>query len=492
MIDRISRTFAARMPAGGFLRHAFAISSGVAVAQAIALLATPIISRIYPPSVFGAAATLGSLSVIAVVVASLRFEMAIPIAESDDEALSLTAAALASAALFTLLGMLALLVLPRGVLASVGFSEDIWDLRWLVPVLVITSVYQVTISQFGTYRRAYGALAAYQVVQSTASSVIKIGVGLISPIVGGLIAGELARRILGMEVVARRSGLRFRDVLARCSPRRLKATVLAHRRYPAFVLPSSFLNTISLQAPVVILASHFSTVESGLYALGLAAVQVPLTLIESGVSSAFISRIREFERQDRLEHVITQMVQALALLSAPWFAVCAAWGPDLMSVAFGARWREGGTYLALLTPWLYVGFVFSACGMVLWARNRQGADFGWQVMFVTLRVGALELGSRSGSAVAAVGGFAAVSFVVLTSYNWWLLRWAKVGLAGSLFYALRELVGYCLLCFLVKYVVSQMGLASPFVAVVATAFLVGVLALWRLRSLAAFKILENS
>jgi hypothetical protein len=130
--------------------------------------------------------------------------------------------------------------------------------------------------------------------------------------------------------------------------------------------------------------------------------------------------------------------------------------------------------------------------MVLWARNRQGADFGWQVMFVTLRVGALELGSRSGSAVAAVGGFAAVSFVVLTSYNWWLLRWAKVGLAGSLFYALRELAGYCLLCFLVKYVVSQMGLASPIVAVVATAFLVGVLALWRLRSLAAFKILENS
>jgi O-antigen/teichoic acid export membrane protein len=186
------------------------------------------------------------------------------------------------------------------------------------------------------------------------------------------------------------------------------------------------------------------------------------------------------------------MVQALALVSAPWFALCAAWGPDFVEVAFGARWRESGTYLSLLTPWLFVGFVFSACGMVLWARDRQGADFGWQVMFVSLRVGALELGSRSGSAVAAVGGFAAVSFVVLTSYNWWLLRFAKVGLAGSLFYALREFAGYCLLCFLVKYVVLQTGVASSVVSVVATALPVGVVALWRLRTHDAFKIMGDS
>ena len=179
----------------------------------------------------------------------------------------------------------------------------------------------------------------------------------------------------------------------------------AHRRYPAFVLPSSLLNTISLQAPVVMLASNFSTAESGLYALGLAAVQMPLSLVESGVSSAFISRIREYESAGRLADVITRMAQALALVGAPLFALGAVWGPDLMAFVFGAEWREGGTYLALLTPWLFVKLdVFSACGMVLWARNRQGADFGWQILFVSLRLAALALGSRTGSAVMAVGG----------------------------------------------------------------------------------------
>lgn len=491
-LGRITRRLAARMPAGGFLRHAFAISSGVAAAQAITVLSSPIISRLYPPSVYGTAATLASLSAIGAVVATLRFDVAVPIAKDDDEAVSLTAAALVSATALSLVGAVLLLLLPQDVLEKVGFSAEIWDLRWLVPVLVITSAFQTTIAQFGTYRRAYGALATAQVAQSGVSSGVKIVLGLIAPSVGGLVAGELARRVLGMEVVVRRSGLRIRALLERCGVRRLRATAVAHRRYPIFVLPSSVLNAISLQAPVVILAARFSTVESGLYALGLAAVQMPLNLIETGVSSAFISRIREFERAGRLEEVITKMVQALALASAPGFAMCAVWGPELMAIVFGAQWREAGTYLALLTPWLFVGFVFSACGMVLWARDRQGADLGWQVLFVSLRLGALELGSRSGSAVTAVASFAAVSFLVLTGYNWWLLRWAKVGIVGSLFYALRELTGYCLFGFVVRYVASQTGVIDPVVAMVATGLLVSLVALWRLRTHDAIRILGES
>ena len=87
-----------------------------------------------------------------------------------------------------------------------------------------------------------------------------------------------------------------------------------------------------------------------------------------------------------------------------------------------------------------------------------------------------------GSAVAAVASYAAVSFVVLTAYNVWLLRLIKVGLAGTLAYALRELAGYFLICFAVKYAFLQTGIASPLASAVAAAPLVGLLALWRLRA----------
>jgi len=486
MPGQIAKKLAARLPAGGFLRHAFAISSGVAFGQAISVLASPIISRIYSPGVFGTVAALSSWAAIGGVIASGRFEMAIPIARDDEEGVSLTALTLVCATLFSILVALLLWVLPQDVLAKVGFSEDIWDLRWLIPVLVIASTFQTAISQYGTYRRAYGALATAQAVQASASSGIKIGVGLVTPSVGGLVAGELARRVLGLGTVVRKSGLRLHDLLRQCTMGRLKATAYTHHRYPAFVLPSSVLNAISMQAPVVLLASHFSTVESGLYTLGLAAVQVPLLLIETGVNNAFISRIREYERAGRLAEVITKMVQALAVIGAPWFAICAVWGPELMAFVFGSQWRDSGTYLALLTPWLFVGFVFSACGMVLWARNRQGADFGWQVLFVSSRLGALEVGSRTGSAVAAVGAYAAVCFVTLTGYNAWLLRLLRVPMAGSLFYALRELAGHCILGFVTRFVLLQVGVASPLVGVIVTCVLVGAAALLRLRIHGAF------
>ena len=389
MVGWITRTFDARLPAGGFLRHAFAVSSGVVVSQGITILSTPIITRIYSPSVYGTVITLVASSSILAVIAPFSFQVAISIARDDDEALSLAAIALVLATLFTSFVTIVFLVLPQDVLASVGFDPQLYGLRWLIPVMVITGTYQTVISQFGTYRRAYAALASASATQAIVSGGVKIALGLIAPVAGSLIVGELARRSVGTGLIARRSGLRVHDLLARSTPRRIRATARAFRRYPAFVLPSSLLNTISLQAPVVLLAANFSTVESGLYALGVGVVQLPLSLLQSGVSSAFVSRIREYESTDSLAEVITKMVQVLALLTAPWFALCAVWGPDFMAVVFGAAWRESGTYLALLTPWLFIGFVFSGCSMVLWARDRQGADFGWQVMFVTLRLGAL-------------------------------------------------------------------------------------------------------
>ena len=137
MLGQIARRFAARMPAGGFLRHAVAIGSGVALAQAITLLTSPVVSRLYSPAVFGTAATSGSLAAVAAIIASLWFEMAIPIAKDDEEAISLTAASLVCATLFSLfLAAGALVLLPRDALDRVWITGDIWDLRLLIPVLV--------------------------------------------------------------------------------------------------------------------------------------------------------------------------------------------------------------------------------------------------------------------------------------------------------------------------------------------------------------------
>ena len=104
-----------------------AISTGTAAGQVITLLATPVLSRIYSPSDYGAFASLLAFVAIASTAGSLRLESAVPIA-SDSDALQLLKTCIVTSILAGLI--------CAGLLAGLGHpavSEGEWlaaGLEW--------------------------------------------------------------------------------------------------------------------------------------------------------------------------------------------------------------------------------------------------------------------------------------------------------------------------------------------------------------------------
>ena len=64
-------------------------ASGTAVAQLLLALAMPVLTRLYTPADYGALAVYSSMLTVLVVVASLRYEPAIPLPEDEMTAGSL-------------------------------------------------------------------------------------------------------------------------------------------------------------------------------------------------------------------------------------------------------------------------------------------------------------------------------------------------------------------------------------------------------------------
>src|SRR5690554_2918906 len=76
------------------LRNVVKLVSGTAIAQAIALISAPVLSRLFAPEEYGAVGVFLSFASVVGVVVALRLELAVVVAESEDEATDLVGTAL--------------------------------------------------------------------------------------------------------------------------------------------------------------------------------------------------------------------------------------------------------------------------------------------------------------------------------------------------------------------------------------------------------------
>src|SRR5674476_183139 len=84
------------------------LGSGTVISQVLSILFVPVLTRIYPPEVYGTLAVFTSLLTILLVGSSFKYELTIPIAENDEDAetlllLSLLIACILSVLLFVVL-----------------------------------------------------------------------------------------------------------------------------------------------------------------------------------------------------------------------------------------------------------------------------------------------------------------------------------------------------------------------------------------------------
>src|SRR5262249_45493535 len=128
--DRLSWT---RLPGGTFARHVMTLASGTAVGQVLLVLSLPVLTRLYSPADYGALAGYASTLTVLLVMASLRFELAIPLPEDDRVAGSLLALSLLSLAAMT--GLVGVLVWLAGdALVARAKVPALEPYLWLIPI----------------------------------------------------------------------------------------------------------------------------------------------------------------------------------------------------------------------------------------------------------------------------------------------------------------------------------------------------------------------
>lgn len=399
------------------------IAGATAFGQLIALAATPLLSRYFPPAVYGLFAVVNSLALSLAVVACLRYDQALPLPDDDREASALAGGALVLGGVVTAVGTLVALVAGPTVVVALGADPALGPLVPWGPVVAGLMGAYLVLSQLALRHRLYASIARRNVVQAAATAVLQVGAGALDLGAHGLAAGLAAGQLVG--VLALVADLRRRRAAPRLGGWR--ALFRRYRRFPLLLAPSGLVNALGLQVPVLVAAAVIDARAAGLLGMTQRLMLVPMALLGAAVAQVFLGEFSAARRSGRadLEAPFLRASRRLAPVGLAIGGVTALVAPTAFGLVLGPAWGEAGEYARLLSLAMALQFLASPLSQALIVLERLGRQVAWDVgRLVATSAAMAGTYAATGSvrrAVLALGLAGALSYAV----QWWL-SWRAV------------------------------------------------------------------
>lgn len=412
------------------IRNVMMVASGTAVAQAITMGFSPIITRMYGPEAYGSMGVFMSIAGVASAVAALSYPIAIVLPKDDTEALGLMRLSVGIGIATSLLATLALLLYGVEILAALNVSA-IASLVYLIPAYMFISVMSAVAGQWLIRKQAFALFSKVPVWQALVMGVTKVGLGHFYPTAAVLVATNTLGGLLGAALMAlgwRGSGASKRTEAGPVELARSVSELAAQcRDFPLLRTPQILLNTLSHSLPVMLLATFFGASTAGFYSLAFSVVAVPAGLIGNSVMQVFYPRITEaIHRGEDARTLIVRATVGLALGGAAPFALVIVAGPFLFAILFGTEWRTAGIYAQWLAIWMFLQCINRPAVAAIPALRLQRGLLVYELFSSSTKVIALYIGyGILASDIAAIALFSIFGAIAYASLILWVIQCSK-------------------------------------------------------------------
>ncbi|TGC08295.1 lipopolysaccharide biosynthesis protein [Methanolobus halotolerans] len=399
-----------------FASDVLTLVGGTAFAQIVALLAAPILTRLYGPEDFGVWALFISVTGIIGVIACLRYELSIMLPESDEDAVNLLALSLAIVLLISII-TIPLIYVFKNSLVLVLNSPQLGDYVWLIPPFIFISGVFLALNYWNSRTKKFKRLSFARVSSSLSSTGTQIGAGIggyatgIGLIAGSLVGNFISTIVLGAQIWKDDNKL-FRTYT---NPKMMLQGLKRHRKFPLIDSWSALLNSISWQLPAFLLAFFFSPAIVGFYSLGFRLLQMPMNFVGKSLSQVFFQRASIASSENNLNSLVENVFRVLVIVGMFPILTVTVVGSDIFSVVFGQEWTEAGVYAQILSIWAFVWFISSPLSSIYVVLEKQQFGLKFNAFNFATRILSLSIGGYLGNARIALILFA-VSGVLVYGY----------------------------------------------------------------------------
>jgi O-antigen/teichoic acid export membrane protein len=396
----------------GYARDVVIMAAGTIVSQGITLLAMPVLSRLYLPEDFGMLAVFMAVSGIAATALTLRYETAILLPKEEEEAKALFKISVCLALVLGVLAFILSWIFPRkpglmSVLSALGDWFGVAILCGMISSVIATG------TAWYNRQRAYGRIAALRLLQSGSYSMGAILLGWLG-IGYGILHAQWFSSLLAVAVVL----FTLREVCSSGKNIGLWQVARNHAAAPKFLLPASLLDVITMQLPVLLIASWFGKDMAGQYSMAWRVLALPLALVGTAMGQVFLQRFAAaWPDAHAARSLLFRTWKSLFIIGAIPMALIMVYGEELFSLAFGAEWAESGKIARILAPMLFAMLISSPTSGILIVMNLQKYSLFFSISFIIYRTASLYFGVVYNNLFYGLMLLSAIEITVIFIYN---------------------------------------------------------------------------
>ncbi len=361
--------------------------SGLAIAQAVSLLGSLVIARIFTPSEFGLFATWIGITSIASILLSWRLELSLVTVPDGKERLRSFKLVLVTIICTTLL----LSIITSSAWFFIDFIQiqKILFIVMFVLVACLTSMMQAWLS-WVLADGDYNSVSFSRILQALMVIGTQILIGLISPSADSLMIGHAFGLIVTLLISLKIKPITQINLwpILFISDQLMKFWA-SNKKFIAYSLPADLLSVATSYIPLFLIVHYYGPAEGGLFALVMRILGGPISLAGTAVLDVFKRNASVALREiGDCRDVYLTTFKLLFGMSLLMIAIVVPFAEIFFEIAYGEAWRNAGIVALWLLPLFVAKFIASPLSYVFYIVGAQRIDLIWQsvLLLITLLV----------------------------------------------------------------------------------------------------------
>ncbi len=394
-----------------FQKNIATLFSGTLIAQLINVLGALFLAKIYAPELYGNYSVFLSFVGILTLINSVKLEYVIITDKSEDKSKNMVNALLFIIFIISFL-IFGLFVLFRDEFLKNGIVFTILLFSSLASLFVSNSK---VFESYATRKSLFKSIANARIIMAGSTILFQFFLFYISK--NGLIYGYVISMIITMIffVIISKNIIQVPDMQL------FKTTLKNHKNILRFAFPSGVINGIANNIMPILLLSYFSAASSGIYALSLKVVSVPMFIISSSISQVYFQKASEYfnHSKEKLYDLTKQVAFTNILIMFIILIVINTLGIFLLDLFFDKDWENMNLYIIILSFFVLGQVAFSPVSSLIVIINKMHVGLIFNICLALINFIAIYIGNIYQNIVytvlilSIVGG---LSYIVLLFY----------------------------------------------------------------------------
>ena len=395
------------MQINSFVKSVLNVSFFTILAQIVGIIALPIITRFYSPYDFGLYSFFVTIISILGIFATAKYDNAILVADNLKIRKQLILIIFLLSIFIALSFTIILIILNLSGIYSFNINSQI-EFMILIFLSIIFYSNSLSLNYWHNTHGRYTLMGSAGLLRSISAAAIKILIVIHIAFLGfGLIYGFVLSQGLFLLMLLfayflsdyRRKESLTKKINSIYSYQELKKVLIKYKDFPKFALPTDFLSTISLQAPILLTGPIFGGATLGYFALARTVLGLPTQVLGGSVRSVFQKEAAlQFNKKGSCEEIFKKTFFSMTGIVLIPCIITILYAEPIFVIIFGEEWKLAGTFCQILAPLYFIRMIAKPLNFMFQLTNHLKFDLKLMNMFVVFSFVSFSIGAYLDSA----------------------------------------------------------------------------------------------